>query len=237
METCVQRHLFYMQSGVRKYMGGEVFSIFWNFVAGTGAGCVLVTLKIVHRMNMVKIFIFAVSLFSRLCIVAQNEVKYVPDIGETVLILWGVFTSYEHKIISCYCLGEAISFTILMVWGTGGVGNRSVLCCGTHEWTMQTVDVIGCTAFSLLRRFGRGDCYNTIVVVFSCSPQYNGNSMFNQKREGVYMWDFVIKGGLILWRGRVHKDYIFQIGFTAILCMSFNYRTEVVEKALKKNNK
>ncbi|KAF3565699.1 hypothetical protein DY000_02013427 [Brassica cretica] len=35
-------------------MGGEVFSICWNFVAGTGAGCVLVTLKIVHRMNMVR---------------------------------------------------------------------------------------------------------------------------------------------------------------------------------------
>ncbi|KAF3500853.1 hypothetical protein F2Q69_00041595 [Brassica cretica] len=76
-------------------MGGEVFSIFWNFVAGTGAGCVLVTLKIVHRMNMVKIFIFAVSLFSRLCIVAQNEVRPLASLfswyGEPVELAIGLY--------------------------------------------------------------------------------------------------------------------------------------------------
>ena len=152
-------------------------------------------------MNMAKIFIFEVSLFSRFGIVVQDEVKDVPDIGETVLIFWGVFTSYEHKIISCYCVGEAISFIILMAWGTGGVGNRFVLSCGFHEWTMQAVDVSGCTAFSLSSGFGRGDCYKTIIVLLSRSLQCNGNPVFNQKREGVYMWDFGIKGCLILWRG------------------------------------
>lgn len=63
-------------------------------------------LRSVHCMNMVTSSNFEVMVFSRFGLIVHVDVKDVSVLGEIVLSLWGVFFSYEHKIISYHCLVE-----------------------------------------------------------------------------------------------------------------------------------